>query len=90
MGTFRVPEVLLLVLTHDTPIVANEVGYIAEFVAVFLNNCTRYDADIEFFGKGFIGVEILLPFRAEWDEAWIVRKPIGEMVLGQHHQIARL
>ena len=68
------PDVLLPVLAEDLAGVGDEVGCVVQDIAIWvcisvwvrvlLNDCPRDEADVELFGKGLVGLEVLSCLRS--------------------------
>lgn len=71
MGSFGVPEVLFGVGGEDFAGARYEVRDIVEFIRVFFEEGAGDDADVEFFCKGAVGVQVLLVFCAEGNKVGI-------------------
>jgi hypothetical protein len=90
MGTFRMPEVLFLVLAKDFSFIGNEICDVGQYVTVFFDNRARDDVDVQFFGERAVGIEVLFILSAERDEFGVIGKPIGEVIFGEDCKVAGL
>jgi hypothetical protein len=90
MGTFRMPEVLFLVLAKDFSFIGNEICDVGQYVTVFFDNRARDDVDVQFFGERAVGIEVLFVLSAERDEFGVIGKPIGEVIFGEDCKVAGL
>ena len=88
MGTFRMPEVLFLILAKDFSFIGNEVCDVGQYVTVFFDNGARDHVDVQFFGERAVGIEILFILSAERDEFGVIRKPISEVIFGKDGKVA--
>ena len=88
MRAFGVPEVLLLIRSYNGAIVRDEIRYVAELIAVFLDDGAGDDADVEFLCKSLVGIEVSLVLGAEGNETWVVGNPVGEMVFWEDGEVS--
>lgn len=92
----NIPQVLLDVLPHYTPILIDEIRHIQQLVLLFLilsmalNNSSWHNADPTLFRKVLIFLKVRLPLVAQVNESGFFGQPVGEMILWKNSDLSAL